>query len=141
MGMYDTYVPCQKLMDVLSKETFIKTFDWQTKSLKCELLDLNINENLQITQDGCHYQFDSDHFIDDPYVSKGTLLLEFVNDELTSILHINNSIDEYGSVKVPDVLIEFINIDSYEVSKIYDFDHKCKALIKRNYLYNLHLYG
>ena len=38
-------------------------------------------------------------------------------------------------------LIEFINIDSYEVSKIYDFDHKCKALIKRNYLYNLHLYG
>ena len=45
MGMYDTYVPCQKLMDVLSKETFIKTFDWQTKSLECELLDLNINEN------------------------------------------------------------------------------------------------
>ena len=141
MGMYDTYVPCQKLMDVLSKETFIKTFDWQTKSLECELLDLNINENLQIIQEGCHYQFHSDHFIDDPYVNKGTLLLEFVKDKLTSILHINNSIDEYGSVKIPDVLIEFINIDSYEVSKIYDFDHKCKALIKRNYLYNLHLYG
>lgn len=141
MGMFDTYVPCKKLMDVLSKETFLKDFNWQTKSLECELLDLNINENLQITQDGCHYQFNSKHFIDDPYVNKGTLLLEFVNDELNSILHINNSIDEYGSVKVPDVLIEFNNIDLYEVSKIYDFDHKCKALIKRNYLYNLYLYG
>lgn len=141
MGMYDTYAPCQKLMDIISKETSINDFDWQTKSLQCNLLVLNINEDLEVTVKDKQIQFDSDLFIDDPYITNGVLLLEFVEDKLKSILHINNQIDEYGLVKIPDVLIEFNSIDSYEVSKIYDFDYKSKALIKRNYLYNLYLYS
>lgn len=140
MGMFDTYVPCKKLIDILSKETFIKDFDWQTKSLKCELLDLHINEDLKVTGDLPSYFFDSNSFIDNPYINKGLLLLEFIDDKLKSILHLNNPIDAYGTTNVPDVLIEFKDIDSYKVSKIYDFSDNCKALIKRNYLYNSYLY-
>ncbi len=137
MGIYDTYNPCQKLKDIVIKETTIKDFDWQTKSLECELCFLDINENLVLIDENNKF-YDLD-LIDDPHINKGILLLEFIDGQLKSLLHINNPIETYGVVHTPDILIEFKNIDSYKVTRIYDFDYNCKGLIKRNFLYNTYL--
>jgi len=138
MGMFDTYEPCQKLKDIITKETGIDTFNWQTKSLDCELLNLNINEDLKVTNKNESYLFTTDPFIDSPYIDKGLLFLEFVDDKLKSILFMHNPIDVDGNVEIPDILIEFKNIDSYKCTYINNFDYKCKELIKRNYIYNLY---
>lgn len=139
MGMFDTYIPCEKLKQIVIEKTNLKDFDWQTKSLDCELLDLNIDENLEVTSYNESYTFPNDSFIDSPYVNQGLLLLEFSNNKLKSILYIFNPIDMFGCSEKPDILIEFKDINSYECNYIYDFDYKCKALIKRNYLCDLYM--
>lgn len=137
MSMFDTYVPCDKLKNIITRETGIKYFDWQTKSLECSLLSIDINEDLSVTLDGELY-LDSDFsMIDDPYIYNGKLLLEFEYSKLKSLLFIR---PEYHNViaKIPDTLLEFDRKGKVTVTSIYDFDTITPALLKRNYLIELH---
>lgn len=137
MGMFDTYVPCDKLKNIITRETGIKDFDWQTKSLECSLLNIDINEDLSVTLNGKSY-LDSDFsMIDDPYIYNGKLLLEFEYSKLRSLLFIRPKYPNV-TVQIPDTLLEFDRKGNVTATSIYDFDTVTPALLKRNYLIKLH---
>lgn len=132
MGMFDTYVPCNELQEVIKKEIKLKDFDWQTKSLDCNLDDYIIDENLQLWLNNKESFLD---IVDTPYVDKGLLFLEIKNGVLKTLLLSFNHIHAFGVERIPDILMTFNSITDYKVTKIYDFDNLTKELRLRNYLY------
>lgn len=139
MGMYDTYIPCSKLKTIITEETGIKEFYWQTKALECELLELDINEDLSVTLNGIPYLNSDFTMIDSPYINHGNLLLEFENSKLKSILWARNPAYAYDTVSMCDFLLVFNSKGNITSTRIYDFDTKTPALLKRNYLMGLYL--
>lgn len=133
MGMYDTYIPCKKLQEVVQKETGLKDFNWQTKSLDCNLDEYHIDQDLNLILNN---RYPDLNIIDDPSINQGLLLLEFENGILESLLLSFNAIHTYGKVRKPDILITFNSLTDYEVTKIYDFNQQNLAIYKRNSLLN-----